>query len=174
MPVSKTIRDELVGKIGQRTMYLKMDSARQIASHSITSDTALYVVASQENIPVATILKKEQRFNELKEFQDAVKNFNFNTRKQNNLRKLGNETPQIQQIYQNSDYESTIIKKIKAVGKKYGIENIDQNWIDTLVILNFIETATTKVLMDHDFTEDDVKQMKWEEKLTKLQNKLYE
>ncbi len=28
--------------------------------------------------------------------------------------------------------------------------------------------------MDHDYTEEEVKQMKWDEKLTKLQNKIYE
>ena len=77
MSASKTIRTLLVKKIGQRPMYSKMDRVRQIACFSITSDTALYVVASQENIPVATILKREQRFEELKEFQEADKNFNF-------------------------------------------------------------------------------------------------
>jgi hypothetical protein len=174
MSVSKTIRDELIKKIGQWTMYSRMDKAKQIASHSITSGTALYVVASQENIPVATILKREQRFEELKEFQDAVKNFNFSPTKQNNQRQPKSEVSQKQQISKTTDSQSPIIKKIMTIGQKYGIENIDQNWIDALAILNFIETATTKVLMDHDYTEDDVKKMKWEEKLTKLQNKLHE
>lgn len=174
MPVSKTIRDELVGRIGQRTMYSRMDKVRQIASHSVTSDIALYVVASQEDIPVARILKKEDRNEELREFQDAVKNFDFNNG-QKGLRQPPKEIPQVQQtVAQNQDYQSAVIKKIITIGKRYGIENIDSNWIDALAILNFIETITTKFLMDHGYTESEVKNMKWEEKLTKLQNKLYE
>lgn len=174
MPVSKTTRDALIVKIGQRTMYSRMDKVRQIASHSITSDTALYVVASQENIPVAKILKKELRNEELREFQDAIKNFDFNHR-QNKARQLAKEPAQVQQTNpQNQDYQSPIIKKIITIGQRYGIENIDSDWIDALAILNFIETITTKFLMDHDYTEQEVKSMKWEEKLAKLQNKLYE
>lgn len=175
MPVSKTIRNELVKRIGQRPMYSRMDKVRQFASHSITSDTALYVVASQEDIPVAKILKKEQRTEELREFQEAVKNFNFNNNKQKNLRQPSKDLSEAQQtVMQNYDYQSPIIKKIVAIGQKYGIENIDENWIDTLAILNFIETIATKFLMEHDYSEEDVKNMKWEEKLTKLQNKLFE
>ncbi len=71
-------------------------------------------------------------------------------------------------------YQSPVLRKIIAIGEKYGIQNIDSDWIDALAILNFIETITTKFLMDHDYTEQEVKNMKWEEKLTKLQNKLYE
>jgi len=174
MVVSKTIRDQLIVKIGQRPMYSRMDKVRQIASNSITSDTALHVVASQENIPVAKILKKEQKDDELREFQDAVKNFNFNNQ-QNNLRQSAKESAQTQQTNtQNYDYQSPIIKKIVTIGQKYGVENIDENWIDALATLNFIETITTKFLMEHDYTEEEVKSMKWEEKLTKLQNKLFE
>lgn len=174
MPVSKTIRDDLIGKIGQRLMYSRMDKVRQIASHSITKDTALYVVASQENIPVAKILKKEKRDDQLRDFQDAVKNFIFN-KKQNNLRQVSREPMQEPQTSsQTYDYQSPIIRKIIAIGQKYGIENIDSDWIDTLATLNFIETITTKFLMEHNYTEEEVKSMKWEEKLTKLQNKLYE
>ncbi len=175
MPVSKTIRDQLVAKIGQRPMYTRMDKVRKIAANSITSDTALHVVASQENIPVPKILKKEQMNDELREFQDAVKNFNFNNNQQNNLRQPSKESAQEQPtITQNYEYQSPIIKKIVTIGQKYGIENIDENWIDGLATLNFIETITTKFLMEHDYSEEDVKNMKWDEKLTKLQNKLFE
>lgn len=174
MPVSKTIRDALVAKIGLRSMYSRMDKVRQIASHSITSDIAMYVVASQENIPVARILKKEDRNEELKEFQEVVKNFDFNNG-QNKARQVLREPVQAQQpVPQNTGYQSPVLRKIIATGEKYGIQNIDSDWIDALAILNFIETITTKFLMDHDYTEQEVKNMKWEEKLTKLQNKLYE
>lgn len=177
MSVSKTVRHELIKKIDQRTMYSRMDTVKKIASYSITTDTALHIVASQEKIPVAKILKKEQKDQELREFQDAIKSFNFNNKSENRSRQ---QTSQIaaastqSDTQQKNDYQSPTIKKIVAIGQKYGIENIDANWIDALAILNFIETATTKFLMDHDYFEEDVKQMKWEEKLTKLQNKLYE
>jgi hypothetical protein len=176
MSVSKTIRTDLIKKIGQRKMYSRMDKVREITSHSITSDTALHVVASQEKIPVAKILKKEQKTEELRDFQDAVKNFNFNNGQQKNVRHSSpmEITPLSQTTPQNNGYQSAVIKKIVMVGQKYGIENIDDDWIDALAILNFIETATTKFLMEHDYTEEEVKNMKWEEKLTKLQNKMYE
>lgn len=69
---------------------------------------------------------------------------------------------------------SQAINKVIEIGKKYGIENIDPNWIDALAILNFIETSATKFLMEHDYTEEQVKNMKWEEKIDKVQSKLYE
>jgi hypothetical protein len=174
MSVSKTIRTDLIKKIGQRKMYSRMDKVREITSHSITSDTALHVVASQEKIHVAKILKKEQKTEELRDFQDAVKNFNFNNGQQKNVRHSSpmEITPLSQTTPQNNGYQSAVIKKIVMVGQKYGIENIDDDWIDALAILNFIETATTKFLMEHDYTEEEVKNMKWEEKLTKLQNKM--
>lgn len=156
-------------------MYSRMDAVKKIASNSITTDTALHVVASQEKIPVPKILKKEQKDEELREFQDAIKSFNFNNKPQNNTSQLSSQvTPTQPSTTEKIDYQSPTIKKIVGIGQKYGIENIDENWIDALAILNFIETATTKFLMDHDYIESDVKQMKWEEKLTKLQNKLHE
>lgn len=175
MAVIKAIRDALVAKIGQRRMYSRMDNVRQIASHSITSDTALYIVAAQEKIPVPKILKKEGKTEELREFQDAIKSFNFDNRHKNNSNQGARENFEPSEApQQNYDYRSPIIKKIIAIGEKYGIENIDGNWIDALSTLNFIETIATKFLMEHDYLEEDVKNMKWEEKLTKLQNKLFE
>jgi hypothetical protein len=67
-----------------------------------------------------------------------------------------------------------VIDTIVKIGTKYHIENIDPNWIDALVILNFIETACTKFLMDHGQSEDAVTVLKWEEKLNAVHNKLFE
>jgi len=78
MAVSKTIRDQLVARIEQRPMYNRMDKVRRISANSITSETALYVVASQEGIPVPKILKRENKLEALKEFQDAASKFDFN------------------------------------------------------------------------------------------------
>ncbi|GEM_PF-6525480 len=69
---------------------------------------------------------------------------------------------------------SKIVNKIIEIGQKYQIENIDQNWLDSLVILNFVETLTTKFLMDHGYSEEDVKKMKWEEKNSRLHDKIQE
>jgi len=70
--------------------------------------------------------------------------------------------------------KSRAVERILSIGKKFGIENINQNWVDSLVILNFIETAATKFLMDHGYTEQQVKKMHWEDKISKLEAKLYE
>lgn len=74
---SKKIREELLKKIGRRKMYSKMDSVRKIAEQSITSEVAMYVVASKEDIPVARILTKEKKKTELKELQDVLSKYNF-------------------------------------------------------------------------------------------------
>lgn len=68
--------------------------------------------------------------------------------------------------------KNVVIDQVVEIGKKLGIENIDQNWIDALVILNFIETASTKFLMDHGFSEEQVKKMKWEQKFSQVENQL--
>lgn len=77
---SQKIREELVKKITQRKMYSKMDSVRKIAEQSITSEIAMYVVASKENIPVARILMKEGKKTELKELQDVLSKYNFDNK----------------------------------------------------------------------------------------------
>jgi len=73
-----------------------------------------------------------------------------------------------------STSSSTIINKIIEIGKKYGIENIDRNWIDSLVILNFMETACTKFLMDHGIDENTVKTFKWEKKFSRMKAILFQ
>lgn len=73
---------------------------------------------------------------------------------------------------QKSRTKFSVIEQIKDIGKRLGVENIDQEWIDALVILNFIETLCTKFLMDHGFTEDQVKNMKWDQKLIQVRDQL--
>jgi hypothetical protein len=174
MPVSKTIRDALLRKISRRSLYYRMNEVIRVASHSITSDIAMYVVASQFNIPVARILKKENRNGELKEFQEVVKNFDFSKGQNKPPQVPRQSVPAQHPVPQNTGYQTPVLRKIIEIGEKYGIQNIDGNWIDALAMLNFIETITTKFLMDHDYAEQNVKNMRWEDKLTKLQNKLYE
>lgn len=60
------------------------------------------------------------------------------------------------------------------IGKKYGIANIDQNWVDALIVLNFIETSLTKFLMDHGYTEPQIQKMHWDDKAVKVRDKLFE
>lgn len=73
-------------------------------------------------------------------------------------------------------FESRSIARVVTLGEKYGINNINKEWVDALVILNFIETAATKFLMDHGYTEQQIKdnRMHWEDKIGKLEAKLYE
>lgn len=69
---------------------------------------------------------------------------------------------------------SPITNKIIEIGQTHGIENIDKNWIDSLVILNFMETACTKFLMDHGHTEAQVRDLKWEKKFKQMQFILFQ
>lgn len=68
---------------------------------------------------------------------------------------------------------STITNRVIEIGQTHGIDNINQNWVDALVILNFMETACTKFLMDHGISEDTVKGFKWERKFSQMQAILF-
>ena len=176
LTTSKKIRAELLKKIAQSTIYTRIGAVREIAGKSISREVAICVVASLERIDVHSILQKENRDKELKDFQNAMSKFDFGNGKVKKILKSQTAlqtTPNANNSTQNSKQSKTI-EKIISICKKHGIENIDQNWIDSIAILNFIETASTKFLMDHDFTEDKVKSMKWEEKLAKLQSKMHE
>jgi hypothetical protein len=70
--------------------------------------------------------------------------------------------------------QSRAIETILGIGEKYGIANIDQDWTDSLVILNFAETILTKFLMDHGYTVTQIETLHWDDKVNKVQNKLYE
>ncbi len=69
---------------------------------------------------------------------------------------------------------SHITNKIIEIGQTHGIQNIDKNWIDSLVILNFMETACTKFFMDHGYTEDQVRDLKWGKKFKQMQDILFQ
>jgi len=175
MTTSKKIRNALLKKMAQPTIYKKIEAVRKITGNSISREVAVDIVASQEEIDVHSILKNEGRTEELDEFKDTLSKFDFgNGAVKRKPKPQPPQTPSNGNDSTQNNKQSKTIEKIIIVGKKYGIENIDQNWIDSITILNFIETASTKFLMDHDYTEDDVKSMKWEEKLTKLQNKIGE
>jgi hypothetical protein len=79
-----------------------------------------------------------------------------------------------QKIVLQAGTKSRYIQNVIDIGKKYEIENIDQNWVDALVMLNFIETTCTKFLMDHGYSEEDATKIKWDEKLDRIRDKLYE
>lgn len=79
MTTSKTIRDKLLEKIPKRRMYTRIEQVKRTAQNSITSEVAMYVVASQENISVPKILKKENKDSELDDFQQAITTFDFET-----------------------------------------------------------------------------------------------
>lgn len=175
MTTSKEIRKALLKKMGQSTIYKKIEAVEKIAGSSISREVAVDIVASQEKIDIYSILKNEGRSKELDEVKDTLSKFDFgNSAVKIKPKPRPPQTPLNGNDSTQNNKQSKTIEKIIAVGKKYGIENIDQNWIDSIAILNFIETASTKFLMDHDYSEEDVKEMKWEEKLTKLQNKIGE
>lgn len=168
--INRQIVEELKKVTGIKytsNIYKLIDKAKQ--DHFIVDrETAAYFLAFKKGIRIEKYLKPE----ELQKVQTVRQNGPTIIEKQRGQRQQV-ETSNEKDSTQNNKMSKTI-EKIIAIGKKYGIENIDQNWIDGLTILNFIETASTKFLMDHDYTEEEVKKMKWEEKLTKLQNKLYE
>ena len=135
----------------------------------VDKETAAYFLAFKNGIRIERYLNSE----ELKKVQNISQNGtavikNLKIQRQSAQSNLNRNKP----IHYNK--MSKTIAKIITTGKKFGIENIDQNWIDALIILNFIETLTTKFLIEHNYSEDQVKNMKWNDKLTKLQNKIYE
>lgn len=136
----------------------------------VDRETATYFLAFKKGIRIDKYLKPE----ELQKVQSVGQNSSIQSDRSKIQKQLPLESTNGKITPPQNNNASKTLDKIIEVGKKYGIENIDQDWIDSLVILNFIETATTKFLMDHDYIEEEVKQMKWEEKLTKLQSKLYE
>jgi hypothetical protein len=77
MVMSKLIRNKLLTKIPQSTMYNKIKSIKSKTGNSISEDIALDILASQHGIDVYNLLKKEGRMDEIMQFQDAVKSFDF-------------------------------------------------------------------------------------------------
>ena len=77
MITSKKIRNALLKKMAQPTIYKKMESIRKIAGNSISKEVAVDIIASQEDIDVHSILKTENRVEELGEFKDALSKFDF-------------------------------------------------------------------------------------------------
>ena len=77
MTTNKTIRQELLKKIPQSTMYLRMKVIKAKTTNSISNKVALNVVASQENIDVYKILQKEKQYEDLENFKNAVSRFDF-------------------------------------------------------------------------------------------------
>lgn len=158
-----------------QTLNSRRKSLRKKTNYGISIETATYVVAAKEGIDVHKLLTKEGKQKELEDFKTACATYDFDNHEMKRKSKPvqtpidtnGNGATQ-------NNKQSKIIEKIIIVGKKYGIENIDQNWIDSIAILNFIETVSTKFLMEHDYTEDQVKSMKWDVKLTQLENKIGE
>jgi hypothetical protein len=69
---------------------------------------------------------------------------------------------------------SKAIERVLSKARKLQIENIDQNWVDALVVLNFMETAASKFLTEHGYSESGLKQMYWDEKINRVKDKLYE
>ncbi|MCH8915856.1 MAG: helix-turn-helix transcriptional regulator [Thaumarchaeota archaeon] len=68
---------------------------------------------------------------------------------------------------------SNITNKVIEIGQTHGISNINQDWIDSLVILNFMETVCSKFLMDHGILEGTVRHLKWEKKFSEMQSILF-
>lgn len=77
MTTSKSIRQELLKKMAQPTIYKKIEAVKKKTGNSISKEVALDVVASLEDIEVHDILKKEGREEELKEYKDVMAKFDF-------------------------------------------------------------------------------------------------
>lgn len=77
MITSKKIREELLKRMAQPTIYTKIKDVRKKTGNSISKEVAVDVVAALEEINVYDILKEEGRENELKEFRDVMAKFDF-------------------------------------------------------------------------------------------------
>lgn len=152
----KTVGPEIAEKINkkQSNVALKLAHLNDMGLLEVKGKRGKAVI--YKKIPELRTLKPKTKIR-YKLLTENEKSKNGST-SENNLKQLG--------------LGSKVIQQVVDQGKKFGIENIDKNWIDALVILNFIETATTKYLMDHGYTEAQVKNMKWDQKLTKLRDEL--
>lgn len=77
MTTSKTIRQELLKRMATPTIYKKIKEVKKKTGNSISKEIAVDVVASMEDIDVQSILKKEGREEELKDFRDVIAKFDF-------------------------------------------------------------------------------------------------
>jgi hypothetical protein len=89
-------------------------------------------------------------------------------------------SPKLESASEHLDERSVLVglsktgESVVNIAKRYEIANIDQNWIDALIVLNFIETSLTKFLMDHGYTEAQIEKMHWDDKAVKVRDKLFE
>lgn len=123
------------------------------------------IIEESKKIGNAVIYKK---LPELKNLKPNSKTSSISSRSE-----IGMQEKSIKQNSSNTVVPKTITDKMIEIGRKYGINNIDQKWIDSLIILNFIETACTKFLMDHEISETTVKSYKWEKKFSELRTILF-
>lgn len=105
---SRGIRDELLKKIAQPTIYKRINSVRKIAKKSISNQVALAVVASQEGIDVYSILKREGREKEIEGFKDAISRFDFDNKKTRKQRV--SKTPETSEKEERSPYDLPLTK----------------------------------------------------------------
>lgn len=77
MTTSKTIRQELLKKMATPTIYKRIKAVKKKTGNSISKEIAVDVVASLEGVDVHSILKKEGRDEELKDFRDTMAKFDF-------------------------------------------------------------------------------------------------
>ena len=130
-----------------------------------------YKLGHLEDMGLLTIVKKignatvYQKLPELKNLKSNSRS-NSNRTSSTSSSQKSNTLPTYVQL-------STTTNKVIEIGQTHGIENINQNWIDSLVILNFMETACSKFLMDHGIPEDTVKDFKWEKKFSQMQAILF-
>ncbi len=75
---------------------------------------------------------------------------------------------------QSKQMVSRAIESVLSKARRLQIPNIDQNWVDAVAILNFTETAASKFLSEHGYTEKDIKRMYWDEKIDRVKDKLFE
>jgi len=175
MAISKLVLEALRKKgIPFQTAHSRKLVIRKKVNNAISSEVALDIVAANEGIDVHKLLTKDKRTQELADFKLAhsIPSLSNGKNKSRNQSKENDSDKKEKKGTAKTVAYSTTIDQVIGIGKKLGIENINQNWIDALVILNFIETASTKFLMDHGFSEERVKSMKWDQKLTQVESQL--
>ena len=148
-------------------VYALIKEKQKSLGFAVTRDQAAFLVAGERGVDISRLVSPE----ELQSIRQFVV-----TPTPPSLGTPSGETEVISPVgsEQSRQIMSRAIENVLSKARKLQIENIDQNWVDAVVILNFTETAASKFLSEHGYPEKDIKRMYWDDKINRVKAKLFE
>lgn len=158
--------------LGKSAAYEIIKQKQQALSYTVTLEEAAMLVAGEAGVDLSKFIPKEELI--LLRQTTSNRNVGFSVP----IQGAGHVGAQlksgsIEASRPRDQPMPRVPMAVIAAARRVGIANINETWVDAVVILNFMETAATKFLMDHGFTEEDVRQLYWDDKLTQVQNLLF-